>query len=164
MAVRSFTNLTTCSALADALASASHARLPRLLQGTWSGHTRLTLALRTLFTVAGGPCSSRIQGWKSLTRVCGARRPGCGRASKRRSALVSLGCGSSGWMGRSASLRRFGSDGKRARRSTIWRWSGSAMHATAARVTPRWCASTRGLPPKKSSSGSAIMAGTLGAS
>ena len=32
----------------------SHDQLTRLLQGTWSGHTRLNLALRALFTVAGG--------------------------------------------------------------------------------------------------------------
>jgi putative transposase len=49
-----FTNITTCSAIADALDSASHDRLTRMLQGTWSGHTLLNLALRTLFTVAGG--------------------------------------------------------------------------------------------------------------
>jgi putative transposase len=49
-----FTNITTCSAIADALDSVSHDRLTRLLQGTWSGHTLLNLALRTLFTVAGG--------------------------------------------------------------------------------------------------------------
>ncbi len=54
MAVRSFTHITTCSALAAALDSASHARCTRLLQGPWSGHTLLTLAWRTRFTVAGG--------------------------------------------------------------------------------------------------------------
>jgi hypothetical protein len=54
MALRYFTRLTTCSAIADAFDSVSHDRLTRMLQGTWSGHTRLDLALRTLFTVAGG--------------------------------------------------------------------------------------------------------------
>src|SRR5262249_33141482 len=54
MALLYFTNITTCSAMADALDSASHDRLTRMLQGTWSGHTLLNLALRTLFTVAGG--------------------------------------------------------------------------------------------------------------
>jgi putative transposase len=49
-----FTNITTCSAMADALDSASHDQLTRMLQGTWSGHTLLNLALRTLFMVAGG--------------------------------------------------------------------------------------------------------------
>jgi hypothetical protein len=48
------TNLTTCSAIADAFDSASHDQLTRMLHGTWSGHTLLNLALRTLFTVAGG--------------------------------------------------------------------------------------------------------------
>jgi hypothetical protein len=54
MALLYFTNVTTCSAIADAFDSVSHDRLTRLLQGTWSGHILLDLALRTLFTVAGG--------------------------------------------------------------------------------------------------------------
>ena len=54
MALLYFTRLTTCSAIADAFDSASHDRLTRLLQGTWSGHTLLDLALHTLFAVAGG--------------------------------------------------------------------------------------------------------------
>jgi hypothetical protein len=54
MALLYFTNLTTCSAIADAFDSVSHDRLTRMLQGTWSGHTPLNLALRLLFTVAGG--------------------------------------------------------------------------------------------------------------
>ena len=48
------TNITTCSAMADALDSASHDQLTRMLQGAWSGHILLNLALRALFTVAGG--------------------------------------------------------------------------------------------------------------
>ena len=54
MALLYFTNITTCSAIADACDSVSHDRLTRMLQGTWSGHTLLNLALRLLFTVAGG--------------------------------------------------------------------------------------------------------------
>lgn len=54
MALLYFTKLTTCSAMADAFDSVSHDRLTRMLQGTWSGHTLLDLALRTLFSVAGG--------------------------------------------------------------------------------------------------------------
>jgi Transposase DDE domain len=54
MALLYFTNLTTCSAIADAFDSASHDRLTRMLHGSWSGHTLLDLALRTLFAVAGG--------------------------------------------------------------------------------------------------------------
>ena len=54
MALLYFTNLTTCSAIADAFDSVSHDRLTRMLQGPWSGHILLDLALRTLFTVAGG--------------------------------------------------------------------------------------------------------------
>lgn len=54
MALRYFTNLTSCSAIADAFDSVSHDRLTRMLQGTWSGHILLDLALRTLFAVAGG--------------------------------------------------------------------------------------------------------------
>src|SRR5262245_21118857 len=49
-----FTNITTCSAMADALDSVSHDQLTRMLQGAWSGHILLNLALRALFTVAGG--------------------------------------------------------------------------------------------------------------
>jgi Transposase DDE domain len=49
-----FTNMTTCSAIADAFDSVSHDCVTRMLQGTWSGHILLDLALRTLFTVAGG--------------------------------------------------------------------------------------------------------------
>jgi len=44
MALLYFTNLTTCSAIADAFDSVSHDRLTRMLQGPWSGHTLLDLA------------------------------------------------------------------------------------------------------------------------
>jgi Transposase DDE domain len=54
MALRYFTNFTTCSAISDAFDSASHEQWTRMLQGTWSGHTLLDLALRLLFTVTGG--------------------------------------------------------------------------------------------------------------
>jgi len=54
MALLYFPNLTTCSAISDAFDSVSHDRLTRMLQGPWSGHILLDLALRTLFTVAGG--------------------------------------------------------------------------------------------------------------
>jgi hypothetical protein len=40
--------------MAAAFDSVSHDRLTRMLQGTWSGHIRLDLALRALFTVVGG--------------------------------------------------------------------------------------------------------------
>jgi len=39
----------SCVALAEALESVSHDRLTRLLQGDWSGQTRLELTFRTLF-------------------------------------------------------------------------------------------------------------------
>jgi hypothetical protein len=54
MALLYFTNLTSWSAIADAFDSVSHDRVTRMLQGVWSGHRLLDLALRTLFTVAGG--------------------------------------------------------------------------------------------------------------
>ena len=54
MALLYFTNITTCSAMADAFDSASHDQLTRMLQGPWSGQTLLDLALRVLFAVAGG--------------------------------------------------------------------------------------------------------------
>jgi hypothetical protein len=44
MALLYLTNVTTCSAIADAFDSVSHARLTRMLQGTWSGHTLLNRA------------------------------------------------------------------------------------------------------------------------
>jgi hypothetical protein len=49
-----FPKVSTCSAMAEAFDSASHDRLPRMLQGEWSGQTRFALALRVLCAVAGG--------------------------------------------------------------------------------------------------------------
>jgi hypothetical protein len=54
MALLYCTNITTCSAIADAFDSASHDQLTRMLQGPWSGQTLFNLALRMLFTIAGG--------------------------------------------------------------------------------------------------------------
>jgi hypothetical protein len=48
-ALRYFRPSASCVALAEALQTVSHDRLTRLLQATWSGHTRLELACRTLF-------------------------------------------------------------------------------------------------------------------
>ena len=39
----------SCVALAEALQTVSQDRWTRMLQGDWSGHTRLALAFRTLF-------------------------------------------------------------------------------------------------------------------
>jgi len=54
MALLYFTNITTCVAIADAFDSVSHAQLTRMLQGPWAGQTLFNLALRILFTIAGG--------------------------------------------------------------------------------------------------------------
>ena len=54
MALLYFTNITTCAAMSDAFDGVSHDQLTRMLQGRWSGHTLLNLALRLLFTVPGG--------------------------------------------------------------------------------------------------------------
>jgi hypothetical protein len=54
MALLYVTNITTCSAMADAFDSVSHDRLTRMLHGSWSGQTLLDLAVRTLFAVTGG--------------------------------------------------------------------------------------------------------------
>jgi Transposase DDE domain len=54
MALLYFTRVSTCSAISECTAKASHDCLTRMLQGDWSGQTLLHLALRTLFTVAGG--------------------------------------------------------------------------------------------------------------
>ena len=51
MALLHFTNATSCSAIADAFDRVSHDRLTRMLQGTWSGHILLDLALRALGSV-----------------------------------------------------------------------------------------------------------------
>jgi len=45
MALLYLTNVTTCSAIADACDSVSHDRLTRMLQGTWLGHILLNLFL-----------------------------------------------------------------------------------------------------------------------
>jgi hypothetical protein len=39
----------SCVALAEVLQTVSHDRWTRMPQGDWSGHTRLDLAVRTLF-------------------------------------------------------------------------------------------------------------------
>lgn len=53
-ALLSFTEVSTCLAIAQALENASHDRLTRMLKGRWSGQTLLDVALRALFTVMGG--------------------------------------------------------------------------------------------------------------
>jgi hypothetical protein len=54
MALLYFTRISTCSTIAEVLADASHDCLTRMLNGRWSGQILLDVALRTLFTVAGG--------------------------------------------------------------------------------------------------------------
>jgi hypothetical protein len=54
MALLYFPRISTCSPIAKTFETAAHDRLTRMLHGTWSGHTLLDRALRTLFTVAGG--------------------------------------------------------------------------------------------------------------
>ncbi len=54
MALRYFTRISTCLTMTEAFADASHDCLTRMLHGTWSGHTLLDLALRTLFMVTEG--------------------------------------------------------------------------------------------------------------
>jgi hypothetical protein len=43
MALRYLTQRTTCSAMADAVDSASHDQVTRMFQGPWAGHTLLDL-------------------------------------------------------------------------------------------------------------------------
>jgi hypothetical protein len=45
-----YSTSSSCVALAEARETVSHDRLTRLLQADWSGHTRLELAVRTLFS------------------------------------------------------------------------------------------------------------------
>ena len=54
MALLYFTRISTCLTMTEAFADASHDCLTRMLHGTWSGHTLLDLALRTLFMVTEG--------------------------------------------------------------------------------------------------------------
>lgn len=54
MALLYFTRVSTCLTIADMFPEVSHDCVTRMLHGDWSGHTLLPLALRTLFTVAGG--------------------------------------------------------------------------------------------------------------
>src|SRR5919197_26077 len=53
-ALRYLSKVSSCVGIAQTLQKASHDRLTRMLMGPWSGHTRLDLALRTLFQVLGG--------------------------------------------------------------------------------------------------------------
>ena len=54
MALWYFTRISTCLTMMEAFADASYDCLTRMLHGTWSGHTLLDLALRTLFMVTEG--------------------------------------------------------------------------------------------------------------
>jgi putative transposase len=54
MALLYFTRVSTCSTIAEIFPEASHDCLTRMLNGRWSGQILLDVALRTLFTVAGG--------------------------------------------------------------------------------------------------------------
>jgi hypothetical protein len=54
MALLYFTRVSTCVTIAEAFEPATHDRLTRMLNGRWAGQILLDVALRTLFTVAGG--------------------------------------------------------------------------------------------------------------
>ncbi len=54
MALLYFTKVSTCSSIAEVFAEASHDRLTRMLNGSWSEQTLLDRALGVLFTVVGG--------------------------------------------------------------------------------------------------------------
>ena len=114
MALLYFTNITTCSAIADAFDSASHDQLTRMLQGPWSGHTLLDLALRACSRSLAGISSWMTRWWKTLMPGCWAKRPGSGRVSSAKSCSGSLSSCWSGPTGRSVFRWPFGS-GKRGR-------------------------------------------------
>ena len=67
MALLHFTNPTSCSAIADAFDRVSHDRLTRMLQGTWSGHILLDLALRALGSVLDVEMATLDQQSKSIS-------------------------------------------------------------------------------------------------
>src|SRR5262245_11466451 len=145
-----FTNMTTCSAIADAFDSVSHDRLTRMLQGTWAGHILLDLALRLLFTVAGGYLIVDDTVVAKPTHAASARPPGSGRT---RPVKCSLACRSGSWSGRTAraafpSPSACGTKG--APPSMIWPWSCSVMPAIGSGVSPLLSSLTPGTPPRNS--------------
>src|SRR5262252_7209417 len=118
MALLYFTNVTTCSAIADAFDSVSHDRLTRMLQGTWSGHILLDLALRTLFTIAGGYL---------IVDDTVVAKPYARRLGK--SSLACRWSSSSGQMARSVFPSPSVCGTKGAPPSMTWPWSSSVMRA-----------------------------------
>ena len=59
MALLYFTNLTSCSAMADACDSVSHEQVTRMLQGSWSGHRLFELTQVHTFRSLPLRCASR---------------------------------------------------------------------------------------------------------
>jgi hypothetical protein len=160
MAVLYWTDITPCSAIADTFAQASHARLTRMRQGTWSGHTLLALALCALCTVADGYLIVE----DTVVEHPDARRfgkpRGCGRASSARSCSGSPSCSSSGRTGRSGCRAPFACGPKAARRNTPGPESGGARPTTGSSASCSLSSLTRGIRRRSGASAFGIPGGT----
>jgi DDE superfamily endonuclease len=138
----------SCGALAEALETVSHDRLTRLLQGHWSEQTLLERAFHPLFvwergylilddTVIPKPFATAIEGlaWVFSSQE---RKPVYGLS------LV-LPVWTNGSLRIPLGMRLWR---KGAPRSMTWRWSCSAMPATACVVTRTMSFLTRGILPE----------------
>jgi hypothetical protein len=150
MALLYFTKVTTCLAIADAFDSASHDRLTRMLQGTWSGHILFDLALRALFSVAGGYLildDTVIE--KPYARVLS--EAAWVWSSKQRQVVFGVSVVLLLWTdGQVRIPLPFGCGTKAVPRSSPSLWHCSAMPGIDYAVSPSLSCSTRGIPHRNS--------------
>src|SRR5262245_19029430 len=148
MALLYLTQMTTCATLADAFDSVSHDRLPRMLQGTWSGPIRLDLAWRLLFTVAGG----YLLVDDTVVAQPYARRLGEAAwvwSNKDRKGLFGVSVVLLVWTdGQVRIPLAFRVWHKGAPPSMTWPWSCSVMPAIGSGVSPLLSCLTPGIPPR----------------
>jgi hypothetical protein len=163
MALLYFTNMTTCSAIADAFDSVSHDRLTRMLQGTWSGHTLLHLALRTLFSVAGGYLIVEdTVVVKPYARLLG--EAAWVWSNKERKVLFGVSVVLLVWTdGQIRIPLAFRVWHKGGLQSMTWPSNSSVMLAIGSSANPTLSCLTPGIHPKSSSSASGITGGILSA-
>jgi hypothetical protein len=139
MALLYFARVSTCTTIAEAMADASHDRLTRMLHGTWSGQTLLDLALRTLFTVAGGYLivDDTVME-KGYARCLGEAAWVWSNKSSRLSS-ASPWCYWSGPMAGARFPSPFGCGTRGARQNTSWPWTSSAMRGIGSSASPSLC-------------------------
>jgi hypothetical protein len=146
-------------ALAEALQSVSHDRLPRLLQADWSGQRLLELTDRTLFvwkrgyliiddTVLAQPLATALE---RLAWVYSRRDQQAVYGLSRVRLVWTHGTVRRPWACASGT--------KGAPPSMTWRSSGSATPATACAAIPTLCSVMPGLPPGVCSNGFATLGG-----